>query len=96
MANLYDVGDLVRISGPFTVAGVATDPTTVTLKIKDPSGNVATYTYALAEIIKDSVGNYYKDIIIDEAGYWYYRWEGTGTVQAADEKYLFVHTQQVV
>jgi hypothetical protein len=92
--NNYDEGDLVRLTAAFTVASVATDPTTVTLKVKDPSGNVTTYTYALAEVTKDSTGNYHKDITIDEPGVWYYRWIGTGTVVAADEARLDVASSE--
>lgn len=95
MANVYDKGDLVRITGTFTVASVATDPTTITLKVKDPSGNVDTYTYALSQVTKSSTGVYYKDISLDEAGYWYYQWTGTGAVESVDEDYLVVRTRQV-
>lgn len=91
MANTYDNGDLIRISGAFTVGGAATDPTTVTLKILKPAGTSAlTYTYALSEITKDSVGNYHKDITIDTEGEWYYRWIGTGTVVTQVEDYFLV------
>ena len=88
MANRYDKGDLVRLSATFTVSSTNTDPTTVTLKVQDPSGNTATYTYAAAEITKSATGQYYKDVSIDEGGTWYYRWEGTGTVITAGEGYL--------
>lgn len=81
----YDVGDIVRISAAFTVGGAATDPTTITLKVKTPAGVIATYTYAAAQITRDSAGNYHKDITIDAAGDWWFRWESTGTAQAAEE-----------
>ena len=84
-ADLYDIGDVVRLTGTFSVDGVDTDPTTVTLKVKDPSKNVATYTYALAELTKSDTGIYYRDISLDEGGIWWYRWEGTGTVESAEE-----------
>jgi hypothetical protein len=64
---------------------VNTDPTAVILKVKDPSGNIATYTYALSEITKSATGVYYKDISIDEDGEWHYNFTGTGTVETADE-----------
>jgi len=88
MANVYNKGDAVRLSATFTVGGAATDPTTVTLKVRDPSGNVATYTYALAEITKDATGQYHKDVSIDETGRWEYRWVGTGAVATAQEAHL--------
>ncbi len=84
--NIYDVGDEARVSVDFTdIAGSAADPTTVTLKVKKPSGAMVIYTYADDEVTKSSTGNYYKDIPLDESGIWLYRWEGTGAVTAAGE-----------
>ena len=94
MANTYDIGDQVRFSCAFSVSGSATDPTPVALNVKAPSGNTAPYTYALAEIIKDSTGNYHKDVAIDEAGIWIARWVGAGAVAAATEEYILVRKQQ--
>ena len=90
MANVYKKNQSVRITGTFTVSSVNTDPTTITLKVRDPSGNIATYTYALAEVTKSATGVYYKDITTDESGQWFYNWIGTGTVAAADEDYFEV------
>jgi hypothetical protein len=70
--------------------GEATDPTTVTLRLRNPAGTVTTYTYALAEITKDGVGQYSKAVTFDSAGYWNYRYEGTGTVPATEEATLLV------
>jgi len=85
MANLYDLNDGVRVGATFKVATVNTDPTTITLKVKDPDRTTTTYTYALAEITKSATGIYYKDITANRVGRWNYRWEGTGTVVATDE-----------
>ena len=92
MPNVYDKGDLVRCSGAFTdAAGDACDPTGVVFKFQDPSGNETTYTYGTdSELVKDSVGNYHVDVDTDEVGYWYYRFEGTGTGQAAGEASFIV------
>lgn len=89
-ANTYDINDRVRLSVTFTVSSTPTDPTTVTLKVEDPSGNEATYTYALAQVTRDDTGDYHYDLTLDEAGSWAYRWEGTGTVTAAYEATMFV------
>lgn len=85
MADVYFVGQQLRLSCTFTVDGTATDPTTVTLKVTDPSGNLDTYTYALAQIAKSTTGVFYKDINFAEEGYWKYRWEGTGACAAVTE-----------
>ena len=94
MANTYDIGDLVRVTGTFTVADVATDPTTVTLRVLAPGGTVTAYTLALSEVTKSGTGVYYKDITITAAGIWYYRWLGTGTVVSAGESEFYVRTAQ--
>ena len=56
MANYYEKGETVRITGTFTVSDVATDPTTVTLKVQNPAGTETTYTYAAGEITKSATG----------------------------------------
>lgn len=78
----YEVGDMRRLSAAFTVSGTATNPTTITLLVKPPSGVLATYTYA-SDITRDSTGNYHYDLTFDAAGYWLYQWYGTGTVKAS-------------
>lgn len=82
----YHVGDGIRLSCEFTDKDdVATDPTTVTLLIESPSGVVTELTHADDELTKDSEGNYYYDLLIDEAGVWQWRWIGTGVIQQADQ-----------
>lgn len=83
--NTYDKGDTIRLWAYFKVSNVYTDPTTITLKVKDSDGTITTYTYALGQITKSSTGIYYKDISLNNDGLWYYRYEGTG-VAAAGEK----------
>jgi hypothetical protein len=76
------VGEQVVLSNTFTVGGVNTDPTTVTLTVTDPAGAATTYTYAAAEITKTAAGIYTKTVTASAAGTWAYVWVGTGT--AAD------------
>lgn len=84
--NFYDIGDAIRLSATFTVGGVATDPTTLTLRIKAPGGTETTYTYGTdAALVKDSVGVYHLDYLPPVAGGYTYRWAGTGAAQAASE-----------
>lgn len=82
-----NVGDLERvdITNITNAAGVVTDPTALTLKVKVPAGTVTTYTYGVDVIVvKDSVGNYHADIPITAAGRWSYAWEGTGAATVAE------------
>lgn len=75
---VYHIGDSAHLTAVFEdEQGAAVDPLALTLKVKDPSGNVDTYTYS-ASITRDSEGHYSKDIDIDEAGDWFYEWVSTG------------------
>lgn len=76
------VGEPVVLTNTFTVAGVNTDPTTISLAVTTPAGVTTTYTYAAAEITKTAVGIYTKTITATAAGTWVYVW--TGTDVAAD------------
>lgn len=67
------------LSNTFRVAGVATDPTTVTLVVTDPTGDATTYTQAGGDFTHTaSTGLYSIDISCTEAGTWSYVWTGTG------------------
>lgn len=85
--NLYDLGDLVRVAGTFkNTSGVTIDPTTVAFKVRAPGGAVTTYVYPTdGALVRDSIGNYHVDVSANAAGTWRYRWESTGTGQAAEE-----------
>ena len=94
MANIYDIGDLVQVEGTFTDADdVATDPNVVRCKYKDPSGNETTDSSPT----KSATGVYYSNIEVDEAGTWYYRFEGEssgGSNQGAEEAYFHVRKSE--
>lgn len=95
--NNYDVGDRVRLSAEFTVSGADTDPTAVTLQIKDPSGTVTTLTYGTdAALKRDSEGKFYYDLDITMHGTWVYRFAGTETAAAAEERVLYVRASAIV
>lgn len=89
--NTYNVGQQVRFSTVFQVAGVDTDPTNIYFRIQTPSGVTTSYTFGVGVVIvQDAVGQYHADITLDEEGGWPYRWEGTGVVIAAAEHYCEV------
>lgn len=55
------------------------DPPAVLIKVMSPCGTLTTYTYGEdSEIAKSSVGDYYADIVPNEAGRWHFRWESSG------------------
>lgn len=94
----YDTGDLVRVSAAFKDStNAAIDPTVVRFKFKRPdTGVVTTYVYGVdGALVKDSAGNYHVDISADAAGEWPYRFESTGTGQAAQEGSFFADATRV-
>lgn len=84
--NTYEFGAAPTVRVDFKVGSALTDPTTVTLKVKDPSGNVETHTWAGGGVTRDSVGKFSRQIVTDEDGIWSYRWIGTGTCEAVVER----------
>ena len=96
MANTYDIGDVIRVTGTWTdTDGTAVDPGALTFSFKDPSDNSTTYTYDTdAELVKDATGVYYVDVTIDEEGTWFYRFASTSSNVAAAEGYFFAAPSQ--
>lgn len=85
------LGTEIRFTETFTdlIAGTVADPTTVTLKFRDPNGNETSVTYAGAQIVRDSVGVYHYDftppIPSKQGQAWLARWVATGAIVATDE-----------
>lgn len=78
----YLEGNIVKLTASFTDEdGDAADPTTVVLKIRKPDGT-------LEEDItptNDAVGSYSYTYTPATVGKYYYRFEGTGAIVAADD-----------
>lgn len=96
MANTYDSGDQIRVTSIFTNStAAAVDPTTITYKYKDPSGNVTTLVYGSdADVVRSTQGTYYIDITLDEAGTWHDRIAGTGGTVGAAEHHWHVRESE--
>lgn len=92
--NFYDKGQTVRIYGYFTAGDMLTDPETVTLQVQTPGGIETTYSYAEGLVNRAAAGKYYRDVRLDEAGFWFYRWTGKGAAPAAKEAVLAVRPSQ--
>lgn len=87
MAQQWDVGDRVRFKVTVTdLAGVATDPTSITFKIKSPSGTVTSPT-----VTREATGKYYADFTLTEPGVWQWEWETTGNIELVegDQRYVY-------
>jgi hypothetical protein len=84
--NTYQLADTITLSTTFKVANVLTDPATVTLVVEAPDGTQQTYTYAGAQITKDSVGTYHKDYgPAAQTGVYSYQWTGTGPASGVEQ-----------
>lgn len=83
--NPYPFGSLIRISVTFTsaITGALVDPTNVILKVQYAGYSAETFTYALAQVERASVGQFYYDYLPANDGFYKYSWEGTGAVTAA-------------
>jgi len=73
-----DANEFATLTNVFKVAGVPTDPTTVTVTVTDPTG--ATSTPSPSHL---STGTYSATVAVTMAGVWSYLWEGTGAASDA-------------
>ena len=87
--NTYFKGSTAKLWCDFSVAGVPTDPDTVTFKTVAPSGALHAYNYP-GEILKSTTGKYHIHINLEEKGKLKYRLEGAGSCAAVYEGYLQV------
>lgn len=86
MLNAYERGNIVEVLATFTVGGVATDPTVVTLTVIKGDAAPVDYVYGIdPEVIKLDTGKYQGLIEIDGDGpaFWQYRMEGTAPAEGA-------------
>ncbi len=94
MAEPIDIGDELRINMTWSVGGVPTDPTTVTLRVRKPDGTATDYPYSPSSgiIVHDSAGVYHAPLIPDASGLW--RLKSTGTGAAAGVKQVTFYVQE--
>ena len=78
---IYTLGQTVRVTAAVKdVAGVAADPSAVSVKLKDPAGSTTTNAMS-----RSATGAYYWDFIPTLAGQHLVRIETTGTIVTATE-----------
>jgi hypothetical protein len=96
-AVIYDLGDTLGASVTFNVAGVPTDPDTVTFSMRSPvTGTVTTYVYLTdGEVQQLATGVYEATIVVSEPGRWWYRWLGTGAAPGNEQGYFEVDYNRV-
>lgn len=97
--NKYDIGDMIRLRGSFVnSAGVAVDPSSVTLQYRRWFDDTASYTslvYGVGSIVRASTGEYYHDASFTVSGEWRYRWNGFGDNASAAEGQFMIRVRSV-
>jgi hypothetical protein len=86
--NSYTVGQPVRVSATFKVGSSPTNPTAVTVSVKDPAGTVTT-----PSATNDGTGLYHVDVTPATKGRYAYRFAGSGACVAAAEGEFNAHTE---
>jgi hypothetical protein len=96
-----DIGSLVQPQATFVVAGVNTDPTNLTVKQQDADGLettilnnvlVSTLNAGSTPVAKTATGIFKLNpgASLTKAGYWFWRFEGTGAATATEETQYIV------
>lgn len=95
--NLYDIGSQAVLSATFkNLFSALVDPGTVMLRVRDPAGNVTSYTYAGAQLVRTSSGVYTFNLPLPLAGTYFYRFEGGGSLIATGDAFLQVVKSKVL
>lgn len=84
-ATIFFTGqnEIATLTNTFLLNNVASDPTTISCVITDPTGNQTTHTYqgaSPADIAKVAIGEYQLEVACTITGLWAYVWIGTGNV----------------
>lgn len=82
--DVVNLGETKYINGLFYDSSDAlADPTTVTLRITEPSGAVVEELYggSPSAVDRTATGTYRRSTVFDQVGDWRWQWIGTGTVQ---------------
>lgn len=88
--NEYPKGASLRISATFKdAAGALADPGDVIVQVRNSAGTVS-YEFTNAEVIRDSLGVFHKDLSLSVDGWWYYSISGTSPVEAARHWLFYV------
>lgn len=73
------------------------DPATVTLRVEQPSGTIlGPWTWAGAEVTRESLGIFFREHTLDEAGIWTAEWTTTGTPTVREHEYVVVREGAIV
>jgi len=70
---------------------VPADPTTITFRYHRPDSTTGVATFGVdTTVVRDGIGSYHLDLLLDAVGLWTVRVTGTGTVTAPAEQQIIV------
>lgn len=78
LSAIVDLGSVVPLTFTTSVDGTATDPTSISLLVRDPTGATTNFTP-----LRDDVGSYHYDFTPTLPGQFLYRWVATGVAAGA-------------
>jgi hypothetical protein len=81
--DAYNVGDTVRLT--FTVKTSTGGPVDTSVRLVVGNSTNAGTAYTTSSMTHVGTGSWRKDIRVDAAGRWSYRWQSTGAVVQVDE-----------
>ena len=86
----YEIDTQLQLNGYFfnVALNVPADPTTVSLFVEDPTGDVTQIASDL--IFRTGVGVYGSIFLPTGPGLWKYKWQGVGNVQATSPDTRFL------
>ena len=100
LINQYEIGKTMVTSIAWVIGatGIAVDPSSVTLRVLMPgSSSPVVYVYGVdAGIVKDSVGQYHANIVLNTSGIVSYRWEAGGSYPDALENTVRVLPSNII
>jgi hypothetical protein len=88
----YDVGDAATLTCTFkNAAGIPTDPTAITVRVKAPSAAAVSYVHGTdEEVTRVSEGMYAITLTWTEGQRWMVMFTGTGDVVASETAFVDV------
>lgn len=85
----YDIGDEVSLIAEFRVDSVPTSQAEVILQVKKPGLPAIQFTLSLNQVTEVTPGVYRRNIILDRAGRWTYRFTAKGTYRGTSGDVVF-------
>lgn len=96
--DVFEIGDGIRLQGSFSelITNSPVDPSTISFITKDPAGTVTTFVMSVdAGVIRQDVGVYYFDWVVNTMGDHNWRMTGVGTGQTAKQDFFTVRSLNV-